>query len=441
MACVLRTEPQKGFEMSFEQQKELDTTYVMHTYGRFPVEFVSGSGMTLTDVAGKTYTDFLGGIGVCALGHSNPIVVNALTEQAKKLVTVSNYFYTEHRGEVAALLSKLANDDFDGATAIVKALDAGDEAAVSAACTPAEGEQLWKTFFSNSGAEANECSMKLARLYAKRQGNGGNTIVCLKGGFHGRTLETLAATMQDRLQDAFRPLPGGFVACEPNNIDELEAIFAQYGSEICGFMYEPIQGESGVHPLDPAFVARAAELVHGVGGLMISDEVQAGLFRSGKPFATQVLGVDADIMSLAKGIAGGMTMGACVARSEVADTFKPGDQGSTFGGMCLAVAAAEATLSELVRGRYDQRALEVGAYLQERLAAVDKVCDVRGSGLMVGCDLQPEAGDAHGVVAKMLEAGYVINATGEHTLRFLPPLICEKADIDGMTAALARVLA
>lgn len=427
--------------MSLDQQKTLDSTYIMHTYGRLPVEFTSGSGMTLTDSEGRTYTDFLGGIGVCALGHGNPVVVDAVCEQARKLLTVSNYFYTEHRGETAALLSKLANDDMEGASAIVAALDAGDADALAAASAPAAGEQVWKAFFGNSGAEANECSMKLARLYAKRQGNGGNTIVCLKGGFHGRTLETLAATMQDRLQDAFRPLPGGFIACEPNDIEGLEAVFAQHGAEICAFMYEPIQGESGVHPLDPAFVERAAELVHGVGGLMISDEVQAGLFRSGKPFATQVLGVPADIMSLAKGIAGGMTMSACVARAEIADTFQPGDQGSTFGGMCLAVAAAEATLAELVRGRYDLRAAEVGSYLQERLAAIPQVTEARGSGLMVGCDLAPEAGDAHDVVSAMLDAGFVINATGARTLRFLPPLICERADVDAMTAALARVLA
>lgn len=340
----------------------------------------------------------------------------------------------------AALLSKLANDDMAGARAIADAVAAGDDGALAAAAAPAEGEQAWETFFANSGAEANECSMKLARLYAKRVGNGGNTIVCLSGSFHGRTLETVAATMQDRLQDEFRPLPGGFVACAPNDVEELRSVFERYGEEICAVMLEPIQGESGVHPLTREFMEAAAELVHGVGGLLIADEVQTGVFRSGKPFAYQVLGVEPDIMSLAKGIAGGVPAGASVAKKEVADVYRPGDHGSTFGGSCLAVAAAEAVLCELVRGAYDGHAAEVGAYLQERLAALPQVTEVRGSGLMVGCDLDEAVGDAHDVVARMLSAGFVINATGARTLRFLPPLICEREHVDAMVAALASAL-
>lgn len=427
--------------MSFEQQQHLDSTYVMHTYGRLPVEFVSGEGMMLTAADGRTYRDFLAGIGVCCLGYNHPVVTDAVRAQVEKLLTVSNYFYTEHRGEVAALLSKLANNDMAGARAIVAALDAGDEAALDAACAPQAGQQLWKTFFANSGAEANEGSMKLARLYAQRAGNGGNTIVCLTGGFHGRTLETIAATMQARLQDSFKPLPGGFVACEPNNIDELRGIFERYGSEICAVMFEPIQGESGVHPLDPEFIQTADELVHGVGGVTIADEVQAGVFRSGAPFASQLLGITPDIMSLAKGIAGGITAAACVARAEIADTFKPGDHGSTFGGNCLAVAAAEAVLSELVRGDFLAHVNEVGTYMAEQLRQVPGIIEVRGAGLMLGCDLAEGAPEAHDVVATMLDEGFVINATGARTLRFLPPLICDRADVDALVAALAKVLA
>lgn len=452
--------------MSYDLQKTLDNAYVMHTYGRLPVEFVSGSGMTLTDSEGRSYTDFLAGIGVCCLGYNHPALTCAITAQAQQLLTVSNYFYTPHRGEVAALLSKMANNDLAGARRIVDALDAlaacgnaaaadvagaaeadttaarcAAEEAVRRACEPVEGEQVWKTFFSNSGAEANEGAMKLARLYARREGNGGNTIVCLKGGFHGRTLETIAATMQERLQDSFRPLPEGFVAVEPNDIAGLRAAFERYGDQICAFMFEPIQGESGVHPLDPAFAQEAERLVHEVGGLTIADEVQAGVFRCGVPFASQLLGIMPDIMSLAKGIGGGVTMGAVVARAEVADVFQPGDHGSTFGGMVLAVAAAEATLSELVRTDAGAHAEEVGAYLAERLAALPQVLEVRGAGLMRGCDLVKEAGDAHDVVARMLDSGFVINATGAHTLRFLPPLICERAHVDAMVDALAGVLA
>lgn len=283
--------------------------------------------------------------------------------------------------------------------------------------------------------------MKLARLYAKRVGNGGNTIVALRGGFHGRTLETIAATMQDWLQDSFRPLPDGFVACTPNDVDELKAIFDQLGTEICAVMLEPIQGESGVHPLTPEFMRAAADLVHEHGGLLIADEVQCGIFRSGKPFAYQTYGVEPDIMSLAKGIAGGVPAGACIAKKEVADVFRPGDHGSTFGGSCLAVAAAEAVLCELVRGGYDERAAAVGAYLQNKLEGLPQVVEVRGSGLMVGCDLVDEVGDAHDAVSRMLEAGFVINATGPHTLRFLPPLICGQQDVDALVAGLEKVLA
>ena len=426
--------------MSLAMQKELESPYVMHTFGRSEVDFVGGHGMVLTDDAGREYTDFLAGIGVCCLGHGHPALTEAVRSQAERLMHVSNYFYIEHRGQVAALLSKLANDDMAGARAIADAVAAGDDGALAAAAAPAEGEQVWETFFANSGAEANECSMKLARLYAKRVGNGGNTIVCLRGSFHGRTLETVAATMQDRLQDEFRPLPGGFVACAPNDIEELRSVFERYGEEICAVMLEPIQGESGVHPLTREFMEAAAELVHGVGGLLIADEVQTGVFRSGKPFAYQVLGVEPDIMSLAKGIAGGVPAGASVAKKEAADVYRPGDHGSTFGGSCLAVAAAEAVLCELVRGAYDGHAAEVGAYLQERLAALPQVSEVRGSGLMVGCDLDEAVGDAHDVVARMLSAGFVINATGARTLRFLPPLICEREHVDAMVAALASAL-
>ena len=324
--------------MSLATQQSLESHYVMHTFGRSPVEFVEGHGMKLVGDDGREYLDFLAGIGVCSLGHGNAAVLSALEAQTKKLMHVSNYFFIEQRGQVAALLSKLANDDVDGACVLADAIAAGDETTAAALGAPAADEQVWETFFANSGAEANEGSMKLARLYAKRAGNGGNTIVCMRGGFHGRTLETIAATMQDWLQDSFRPLPGGFVACTPNDVDELRAIFKQLGSEICAVMLEPIQGESGVHPMTEEFMAAARDLAHEVGAVLIADEVQCGIFRSGKPFAFQTYGVEPDIMSLAKGIADGVPMGAVVAKKEIADVFKPGDHGSTFGGSCLAIA-------------------------------------------------------------------------------------------------------
>ena len=426
--------------MSLAQQKALESDYVMHTFGRSEVEFTGGDGMKLVGDDGREYLDFLAGIGVCCLGHGHPVVRKAVAEQTEKLMHVSNYFYIEHRGEVAAMLSKLANNDMDGARAIADAVAAGDETTAAALGAPAAGEQVWKTFFANSGAEANEGSMKLARLYAKREGNGGNTIVCMRGGFHGRTLETIAATMQDWLQDSFRPLPGGFVACTPNDVDELRSIFASLGSEICAVMLEPIQGESGVHPMTQEFMEAARDLAHEAGAVLIADEVQCGVFRTGAPFAFQNYGVESDIMSLAKGIAAGVPMGAVVAKKEIADVFRPGDHGSTFGGSNLAVAASAAALAELVRGGYAERAGELGSYMAEKLAGVPHVTEVRGAGLILGCDLDDAAGDAHDVVAKMLEAGFVINATGAHTLRFLPPLICNEADVDALVAGLTKVL-
>ena len=368
--------------------------------------------MKLTGDDGREYLDFLAGIGVCSLGHGNPAVLSALEAQTKKLMHVSNYFYIEQRGQVAALLSKLANDDVDGARVLADAIAAGDETSVAALGAPAADEQVWETFFANSGAEANEGSMKLARLYAKRAGNGGNTIVCMRGGFHGRTLETIAATMQDWL-----------------------------GSEICAVMLEPIQGESGVHPMTEEFMAAARDLAHEVGAVLIADEVQCGIFRSGKPFAFQTYGVEPDIMSLAKGVADGVPMGAVVAKREIADVFKPGDHGSTFGGSCLAVAACAATLSALVRGDYAEHAAKVGAYMEAKLAKLPHVTEVRGRGLMLGCDLDDAAGDAHDIVARALAAGAVVNATGAHTLRFLPPLVCEETDVDSLIEILSGVLA
>ncbi len=426
--------------MSLATQKSLESNYVMHTFGRSEVEFTGGHGMTLVGDDGREYLDFLAGIGVCCLGHGAPAVVDAVSAQAAALTHVSNYFYIEHRGQVAALLSKLANDDLAGAKKIVDAIDAGDDEALLAAAAAAPGEQVWQAFFANSGAEANEGSMKLARLYAKRAGNGGSTIVCLRGGFHGRTLETIAATMQDWLQDSFKPLPGGFVACDPNDVEQLKGIFEAYGNEICAVMLEPIQGESGVHPLTQEFMEAARDLAHAHGGLLIADEVQTGVFRSGKPFAFQTFGVEPDIMSLAKGIAGGVPMGAFVAKQEIASVFRPGDHGSTFGGSNLAVAASASVLAELVRGDYAQHAAKVGAYFQKALAGVPHVTEVRGSGLMVGCDVDDTVADAHDVVAAALEAGFVINATGAHTLRFLPPLICTEADVDALVTALEKIL-
>lgn len=412
--------------MSLEQEKQLESEYVMPTFARSDVEFVSGRGMHLTDSEGKEYLDFLSGIGVCSLGHCHPKVVAALSEQASKLIHVSNYFYIEGRGRLAERLSELLN--------------VGNGAAGVAPKT-------WKAFFANSGAEANECAIKLARLRAKRQASqkGQNpdlapsVVVTLVKSFHGRTLATLAATGQAALHSGFEPMPEGFLPTPINDADSLRALFDTMGGSICAVMLECIQGESGVHVCSADFLREVRRLCSENDALMICDEVQCGMFRTGKPFGFQNFGIVPDVVTIAKGIASGMPAGACCAVEEVANVMEPGKHGSTFGGSNLAVAAANATLDELSKPEYAASVQEVGEYLRNKLEGMSQVDSVRGLGLMVGCDLA-EGVDAHDVVKAALKDGLVINATGPRTLRFLPPLVCSKYDVDVFAEKLAATL-
>lgn len=411
--------------MSYTEQVALEDAYVMHTFGRKPVEFVEGDGMTLVDSEGKRYLDFLSGIGVVSLGHCHPAVVKAVADQAAKLIHVSNYYYIEHRGEVARLLSDMLNAEISEAER-----------------TP------WKSFFANSGAEANECAIKLVRLFARQRTeqagrpaeSAPRVIVTLEGSFHGRTLSTLAATAQPAKQEAFQPLPGGFVSTPINDVAALEQLFAERGDEICAVMLECIQGESGVHPCTAEFLQAARRLTAERGALLVCDEVQCGIYRTGKPFGFQNFGVTPDVVTIAKGVASGIPAGACAARGAAADTFGPGDHGSTFGGSNIAMAAARATLEELVAPGFADHVAEVGAYLRGRLAELPHVTEVRGLGLMVAVDLAEAAPNANDVVLAGLGAGLVLNATGPHTLRFLPPLICTKEDADALVERLAPLL-
>ena len=401
--------------MSLAQQQELESAYLMPTFGRKPVELVRGEGMEVFDDEGKPYLDFIGGIGVLSLGHCHPKVTAALKQQAATLMHVSNYYYIEHRGEVAKTVSDMLN-----------------------AKVPEAERVPWKSFFANSGAEANECAIKLARLYAKKHADEGATapdlIVTLKGSFHGRTLASLAATAQPAKQEAFQPLPGGL-----NDVQALEELFAQQGGRICAVMLEPIQGESGVHPCTPEFLQAARKLTQDSGALLICDEVQCGIFRTGEPFGFQNFGILPDVVTIAKGIGDGFPLGMCAARGEAGDTFQPGDHGSTFGGSCLAVAAAQATLSALQEEGVADNVKAVGAYLREKLATLPHVTEVRGYGLMLAAELDGTV-DANAIVLAALEKGLLLNATGPHTLRFLPPLVCGKQDVDALVARLGLLL-
>ena len=319
--------------MTLAREMALESEYVMGTFARKPVEFVEGHGMTLIDDAGNEYLDFLSGIGVCSLGHCHPSIVQAVSDQAAKLIHVSNYYYIEHRGEVAQLLSNMLNAYVDEPS-----------------------PETWKTFFANSGAEANECAIKLARLYARRRTEAAGKdaelaprlIVTLAKSFHGRTLATLAATAQPAKQEAFQPLPAGFTATPINDVEALERLFETQGDRICAVMIECIQGESGVHPCTEEFVGAIRRLTEEHGALMICDEVQSGIFRTGLPYGFQNFGVLPDIVTMAKGIASGVVAGACAAKSSIAAAFAPGDHGTTFGGSNIAMAAAHVTLSTLL---------------------------------------------------------------------------------------------
>ncbi len=422
--------------MGFIEEQQLESAYVMGTYARKPVELVRGRGMQVEDSEGRTYLDFVSGVGAVSLGHCHPALVSAIEEQASTLVHVSNYYYIEHRGEVAHLVSDLLNE-----------------------CVDEAEREPWQSFFANSGAEANECAFKLARLHAKKRAMAAaeaagadedgvraaaaaapRLIVTLDASFHGRTLATLAATAQPAKQEAFQPLPDGFVRTPINDIKALESLFASQGDGICAVMVECVQGESGVHPCDSEFLAAVRRLTAERGALFMCDEIQCGMYRCGTyPFGFQHFGVTPDVVTIAKGIASGFPMGMCAARAQVAASFDPGDHGSTFGGSCLAVAAAEATVRALAAEDAAGNAERTGAYLREKLAALPQVEEVRGLGLMVACDLA-EGVSAPDVVLAGLDEGLLLNFTGPRTLRFLPPLVCSKEDVDVLVQKLAALL-
>lgn len=403
--------------MGFMEECQLENEYVMPTFARKPVELVRGKAMEVFDDKGDAYLDFIGGIGVVSLGHCHPALVSAIADQAARLIHVSNYYYIEGRGELAERLSELLN------------------------LRASSSQESWQSFFANSGAEANECAIKLGRLQGRRiVGPEKRLVVTLENSFHGRTLATLAATAQPVKQEAFMPLPDGFVATPSNDIPALEALFAAEGSRICAILLEPIQGECGVYPCSDGFLEACRRLCDEYRAVLIFDEVQCGIYRCGTyPFAFQHTTVMPDVVTMAKGIAGGVPMGVCAARKSIASIFEPGIHGTTFGGSNLAVTAARCVLDTIQREGIAQNASTTGAYLQERLASLEGVRAVRGRGLMVAADLD-ETLDAPAIVLAALEKGLLLNATGPHTLRFLPPLICSRDDVDTLISRLAGLL-
>jgi acetylornithine/N-succinyldiaminopimelate aminotransferase len=367
------------------------------TYARYPVEFVSGSGCVLVDAEGREYLDFLSGIAVTNVGHCHPRVVAAVQEQVARLMHVSNLFYTEPNVRLAA---RLTDRSLGGVV-----------------------------FFCNSGAEANEAAIKLVRK-ARPRGD----IVVVHGAFHGRTYGALSATPQEAKQAPFAPLVPGFRVVAP----EADALRAAVDDGVAAVLLEPIQGESGVNILDDEVLFAAREACDAVGAALVFDEVQTGMGRTGTLWAFEHAGVVPDAMTLAKGLAGGLAMGALVIGPKLAEVFAPGDHGSTFAGGPLASVAANAALDVIDDERLLASVRELGERLQEGLRELPGVISVRGRGLMVAAEI---AGDAPEVVRRaLLEQRLIINATGPTTLRFLPPLIVSAGEVDEALARLRPLL-
>ncbi len=392
--------------MQTEMTIQLADQYLMKTYRRAPVAFASGTGMRLTDLDGKTYLDFVAGVAVNVLGHSHPALVAAIQAQAARLIHVSNLYQIPEQARVAQWLVE------------------------HSACD--------RVFFCNSGAEANEAAIKLARKWGKQQGAGKFEIIVAEHSFHGRTLAALAATAQPKYQQGFEPLPEGFVPVPFNDLDALRAAITE---KTCAVMLEPVQGEGGVHPARPAYLQGVRRVCDQRGLALILDEIQTGIGRTGKLFAYEHFGIEPDILTLAKALGGGVPIGALLAKTRFAEAFGPGDHGATFGGNPLACAAALAVLTAVADGLV-VHAAEVGKYLVEQLEGLARthptITEVRGLGLMLAVELRTEAAP---IVDAARERGLLINAVKPTTLRLVPPLIVTRADVDEAVRILDAALA
>lgn len=387
--------------MNTEEIIELDSKYVMHTYGRQPIALGKGEGAVVWDVEGKSYIDCVAGIAVNNVGHANPKVAEAICNQAKKLIHTSNLYYTEQQVNLAKLLAEVSPHS--------------------------------KAFFCNSGAEANEGAIKLAR---KHTGKG--EILTMNNSFHGRTITTITATGQKKYQKGFEPLTPGFKYVPYGDV---EAVEKTIGSNTAAVLVEPIQGEGGVIVPPEDYLKNLKEVCHENDVLLIYDEVQTGFGRTGEMFASQSFGVTPDITTVAKAIAGGFPMGAVLAGDDVGETFAPGDHAATFGGSPLACAAATASINYILDENLLEKSKTNGAYFKDKLNIIKEsngvVEDVRGMGLMIGMELGVECGE---LVDDMRERGIIVNCAAGNVLRFVPPLVISKSQIDIVTSTLDDAL-
>jgi acetylornithine aminotransferase len=381
---------------------------LMATYNRLPVSFVRGEGAWIWDAQGKRYLDALSGIAVCGLGHAHPAVARAICDQAGKLIHTSNLYGIDQQQRLGEQLTRLSGMD--------------------------------KVFFANSGAEANEAAIKLARLYGHNSGLKRPAMVVMENSFHGRTLATLSATGSRKVQAGFEPLVQGFVRVPYDDIDAVASV-ARNRQDVIAVLVEPTQGEGGINIPAPDYLARLRALCDDKGWLLMLDEIQTGMGRSGKLFAFQHTGIQPDVVTLAKGLGNGVPIGACLARGKATEVLGPGTHGSTFGGNPLACSAALAVIDTLTQNDLPARAEALGqrilSELRDALAGLDAVRDIRGMGLLIGIELDRPCG---ALVGRALEKGLLINVTAERVVRLLPPLVLEDSQADQLVTGLTALI-
>ncbi len=391
--------------MTYEALKAEETAYVMNTYGRFPIALDHGEGSVLWDVDGKRYVDLTSGIGVCSLGYNNAAINAAMAQQAQKLMHVSNLFTTAPMVQTAKTLATKTD--------------------------------MGKVFFANSGAEANEGAIKLARKYSfDKYGAGRHNIVTLVNSFHGRTITTLNATGQEKFHDHFFPFTEGFAYAVANDLDDVKS---KVDDSTCAIMMELIQGEGGVLPLDEAFVKAVEALCREKDLLLIIDEVQTGIGRTGALFAFQNYGVSPDVVTMAKGLGGGVPIGAVLAAKSCCDVLTPGTHATTFGGTPLVCAAANVVLDTVTQPKFLQEVQEKGAYLKQKILDLGskQILGVRGMGLMLGIIV--EEGKHSAFAKELIARGVMVITAGKDAVRLLPPLTITYAEMDEAIAVMKEV--
>jgi len=385
-----------------------ESEHLMTTYAPLDVCFEQGEGAVLRDSKGNEYLDALAGIAVCGLGHAHPAVTAAICEQAGKLLHTSNLYSIQRQQQLADKLCAIAGMD--------------------------------RVFFSNSGAEANEAAIKLARLYGHQNNIDNPTIIVTDGSFHGRTMATLTATGNRKVHAGFEPLVQGFARAPYNDIEAIEKI-AENNQNIVAVLVEPAQGEGGIRLPDDDYLSQLRTLCDQNNWLLMLDEIQTGMARTGEWFAFQHSDISPDVMTLAKGLGNGMPIGACLAKGKAAEVFQPGNHGSTFGGNPLACAAASAVIDTIEQQKLTQRAAELGNRLADgfisRLADIDGVKEIRSFGLMIGIELDRDCGE---LVTQALQKKILINVTAGNVVRLLPPLILTDAQADQIIDAVSELI-